>query len=85
MTSPPKTSQGDPFRNLDSLLDWIENGAWVYWNSRPKHPGVILSLPLRTVLIEVNKERFYRCYRFGKTPKGALYLGEPYQTGERAS
>ena len=39
-------------RKIDSIADLVfvlQNGIWVYWEDRPKHPSILWNMQLRTL------------------------------------
>ena len=44
-----KYRKGFVIYRLDELWEMLDNGQWVYWRDRPKHPGFIMSMPFRVL------------------------------------
>lgn len=40
---------GRPIEGLMDLVQCIEDGCWIYWQGRPKHPAVMAALQLSTL------------------------------------
>jgi len=42
--------RGATIRDIDLLLLFLNDGLWVYYRGRPKHPSIIYNMTLQTVL-----------------------------------
>lgn len=52
MSRARKFMPGPVFENVHELINAVTAGSWVYWTAgtRPKHPSVILSMQLNTLI-----------------------------------
>ena len=63
---------GPPFESLPELLEWLQQGRWVYWapgldaRARPKHPAVIECRQLWTLRVGVQQRCFLRALKAGE-------------------
>ena len=42
--------KGAPVPDVAAVGRALEEGRWLYWHDRPKHPSIIVSMQFRTVL-----------------------------------
>lgn len=49
--------KGERFKSMQDLVDWMEDGGWVWWRHKAYHPKVIASLQLRVVMSSVSATR----------------------------
>lgn len=52
MSLPRKFAPGRQIADIHDLIHCISLGCWVYWptSDRPKHPSIILSMQLNTLM-----------------------------------
>lgn len=52
MSRQRKFTPGPALTNIHELIHAVTTGCWVYWStsSRPKHPSIILSMQLNTLI-----------------------------------
>lgn len=52
MSRQRKFQPGPAFANIHELISAVTVGCWVYWttSTRPKHPSIILSMQLNTLI-----------------------------------
>lgn len=45
-----KFKPGKPFSNVHELIIWLNDGNWVFWHGKPKHPSVIANQQLQILI-----------------------------------
>ncbi len=50
-----KYRKGHPIFDMSNLCQRLKKGEWVYYGDKVMHPGFIISMPLRTVMIAMDK------------------------------
>ncbi len=51
MTRQTKYVRGEVFTSMEELCDWLEADGWVYMKHKVTHPGWVIGMQLRTVVL----------------------------------
>lgn len=60
MSRPHKFRKGGRIKTIGHAAEIICRGGWVYWGSRPKHPGWMASMHLNVIDAAVRRGWLHR-------------------------
>ena len=55
--------KGNQITSVDHLSSLLDQNKWIYWIDRPKHPSILLSMQLRTILKALKAGILYEAIR----------------------
>lgn len=60
MSKERKYKQGKVYKDINSLLKDLNDGKYVYWLDKVKHPSIIVNMTLRTIDLAIKYKRIKR-------------------------